>query len=429
MRDKSSIIDLGFILPGWLSLLIPFFPLAIISQSFAGPAIVTLGTFDGANGADPSGSLIADSAGNLFGTAYGGGASNDGTVFEIVKGSGTITALASFDGTNGANPYSNLIADANGNLYGTSSAGGANGHGTVFEVVNGSGAITNLASFDGGNGADPQSNLISDASGNLYGTAAYGGMHGYGTLFELNKLSGTLTALASFSGANGRYPFSTLVSDSAGNFFGTAYEGGASPGNGGTVFELASGASVITPLASFSGILGANGGNPTAGMIFDAAGSLYSTTSYGGAHTSGTLFKLAKGSNTVTTLASFTSAVGTYPNGGVIADAAGNLFGTAPDGGTAGGYGTVFEYAAGTGTLSALVSFDGSDGASPYAGLISDAAGNLYGTTPTGGTPDGIGSVFEITDTGFVVPEPTCASLFGAAGLLLLARRPRYNQI
>ena len=96
-----------------------------------------------------------------------------GTVFELAKGSGTITTLASFNGTDGANPYGGLIMDSSGNLYGTAADGGASGDGTVFELAKGSGTITTLASFNGTNGANPYGGLIMDSSGNLYGTTEY----------------------------------------------------------------------------------------------------------------------------------------------------------------------------------------------------------------------------------------------------------------
>jgi uncharacterized repeat protein (TIGR03803 family) len=145
-----------------------------------------------------------DGSGDLYGTAEQGGASNDGTVFEIVHGSGTVTVLASFNGTDGAGPNGSLVLDGNGNLYGTTAGGGTYGSGTVFEVAKGSGAITTLASFNGSDGFDPVAGLIMDTSGNLYGTTAGGGGSSNGTVFELAANSGTITTLASFDGATVR---------------------------------------------------------------------------------------------------------------------------------------------------------------------------------------------------------------------------------
>ena len=141
-----------------------------------------------------------DSGGNLYGTASVGGAHADGTVFEVAQGSGTITTLASFSGTNGATPRAGLIMDSSGNLYGAASAGGARGDGTVFELAKGSSTITALASFNGTNGLKPLATLIMDSSGNLYGTTSAGGAGASGTVFELASGSGTITTLASFNG-------------------------------------------------------------------------------------------------------------------------------------------------------------------------------------------------------------------------------------
>ena len=148
-------------------------------------------------------------------------------MFELAQGSGTITTLASFNGTNGANPYAGLIEDSSGNLFGTAYQGGASGYGTVFELAQGSGTITTLASFNGTNGANPYAGLIKDSSGNLYGTANRGGTNGYGTVFELAHGSGTITTLASFNGTNGLNPVAGLIEDSSGNLFGTPPQGGA----------------------------------------------------------------------------------------------------------------------------------------------------------------------------------------------------------
>ncbi|MBV8235777.1 MAG: hypothetical protein JO075_08755, partial [Acidimicrobiia bacterium] len=165
-----------------------------------------LASFNGATGSGPRAGLIMDAQGNLYGTTDGGGANGHGTVFELAAGSGTITTLASFNGANGAYPEAGLIMDAQGNLYGTTSNGGATNSGTVFELAAGSGTITTLASFNGANGAYPEAGLTLDAQGNLYGTTYGGGANGHGTVFELAAGSGTIATLASFNGATGAYP-------------------------------------------------------------------------------------------------------------------------------------------------------------------------------------------------------------------------------
>ena len=164
-------------------------------------SVNTLATFNGTNGAYPQAGLIADAAGNLFGTTEHGGTSSVGTVFEIANtgsGYGSVNTLASFNNTNGAYPEARLIADAAGNLFGTTYAGGTSNHGTVFEIANtgsGYGSVTALASFNTTNGAIPCAGLIADAAGNLFGTTVGGGTSSAGTVFMLSD-SGFVTSLA-----------------------------------------------------------------------------------------------------------------------------------------------------------------------------------------------------------------------------------------
>jgi uncharacterized repeat protein (TIGR03803 family) len=197
--------------------------------------VATLASFDGTDGANPVAGLVLDGSGNLYGTTSLGGPHADGTVFEIAAGSGAITTLASFAGANGAFPEAGLVQDGSGNLYGTTASGGAHGDGTVFEVAKRSGAITRRASFNGANGAFPVAGLVMDGSGNLYGTTVFGGASGEGTVFEVAKRGGRITTLASFDGSDGANPYAGLVLD-GGNLYGTTQLGGA--GDLGTVFEL-----------------------------------------------------------------------------------------------------------------------------------------------------------------------------------------------
>ena len=174
-----------------------------------------------------------------------------------------LTTLLSFNGADGANPYSGLIADAAGDLFGTTAEGGADGYGTVFELINhGGGAYTpvTLLGFNGINGATPYSGLVADAAGDLFGTTFGGGANGDGTVFEIAKTgtgyASTPTILFSFSGTNGANPVGGLIADAAGDVFGTTAYGGA--GNG-TVFELVNhGGGAYTPvtLLSFNGATG-----------------------------------------------------------------------------------------------------------------------------------------------------------------------------
>ncbi len=337
--------------------------------------LITLASFNNTNGASPSGPLIEDSSGNLFGTTGGVGGNGNGTVYELARGSSTVTVLGSF--ANGEYPSGGLVEDSSGNLFGTTLYGGVNSYGTVFELAHGSSTITTLAVFystNNTNGIHPNGSLVEDSSGNLFGTTNSGGGPGYGTVFELAHGSSTITTLASFNtgAGNGAYPTGGLVEDGSGNLFGTTGQGGAY--NVGTVFELAHGSSTITTLASFNNSHNVNGVNPTGSLVEDSSGNLFGTTQNGGAYNYGTVFELAHGSSTITTLAYLTGTNGANPQDGLVEDSSGNLFGTTPGGG-ANNFGTVFELAQGSSTITTLASFNSTSGANPSGSLVEDSSG------------------------------------------------------
>jgi uncharacterized repeat protein (TIGR03803 family) len=350
--------------------------------------LYTLASFNGSNGDGPQRNLLMDGSGNLYGTTGGGGAYSDGTIFELAQGSSTITTLASFNGTNGANPEAGLIIDASGNLYGTTGEVSQT-TGSVFELAQGSGTITTLARFNGTNGGWVRSPLVMDGSGNLYGTTFGGAGAAYdGTVFEVAQGSGAITDLALFNNttAPAVRPWAGLIMDSSGNLYGTT------PNGGGTVYEVVHGSNAITILATFNGTT--NGGFPRGPVIMDSSGNLYGTTLQGGAYNAGTIFELAHGSSTITTLASFNGINGSGPGGGLLMDTSGTLYGTTTAGG-AYANGTVFGLPQGSSTIWTLASFNSTNGASPNAGLIMDSSGNLYGATSAGGAY-GNGTVFEV---------------------------------
>jgi uncharacterized repeat protein (TIGR03803 family) len=390
---------------------------AVVSPTKA-QTLTTLASFNTTNGAAPYAGVIADASGNLYGTTGYGGANNLGTAFKLTAGANTLTTLATFNGTNGRLPYGGLTADASGNLYGTTAGGGANDLGTVYMIATGTNALTTLATFNSTNGASPQAAVIVDVSGNLYGTTQGGGSSNMGTVFKLGAGSNTPTTLATFTGiANGRFVPAGLIADGSGNLYGTTSQGGAS--DRGTAFKLETATNTLTTIATFNSI---NGAYPQASLCFDASGNLVGT-SLGGANGAGTVFRIAAGSNTLTTLAALTGNThGRNPYAGLIVDASGNFYGTTTQGG-ANNVGTVFKLNAGTNTLTTLVTFTGTNGAEPYAGLIADAAGNLYGTTRIGGAGNA-GTIFKIEGSGFVVvPEPTTLSALAGAVMLGLCRR------
>jgi uncharacterized repeat protein (TIGR03803 family) len=352
------------------------------------PSLSILASFAAPGGLNPDAGMARDSSGKLFGTAASGGTQGDGTVFELPAGSHTITTLATFNGANGSTPEGNLVEDTSGNLFGTTLSGGASGNGTAFEVQAGSNTITTLASFNGVDGANPLGGLALDHSGNLFGTTRSGGANGNGTVFEVLAGSNTITMLASFNGSNGSGP-NGVIEDSQGNLLGTTASG--------TVFELPVGSNTIHALASL-------GAAVASGLVEDTSGNLYGTTLSGGGSNFGTVYELAAGSSTIETLASFGfQATGGY--GTLAIDAQGNLFGTLS--GAAPGQrgpilgapspGEVFEVPAGSNTLVKLGSFPPSNGNNPEPDgtLIEDGSGDLFGTSYFGGS-SGSGTVFEV---------------------------------
>lgn len=348
----------------------------------------------GSDGIKPEAGVIADSAGNLYGTTNKGGSGKEGTVFRLAP-DGTEIVLHNFAGTlkgDGGWPLAGLIKDGAGNLYGTTRIGGfVYNAGTVFMVAP-DGTLTLLHSFAAGSdGYWPYAGVIRDKEGNLYGTTSYG--KAYGTVFKLAP-DGTNTVLHNFTGgSDGRLPMAPLLKDTSGNLFGTtAAGGGAGCAYGcGTAFKVAPDGKEKV-LYAFTG--GSDGGDPLAGLVADSVGNLYGTTEIGGSNDFGAVFKLAP-DGVESTLHSFAGGSdGTSPRAGVIRDEVGNLYGTTSRGGTH-SRGTVFRVAP-DGTETVLHSFNGSDGSRPSAGLSMDKAGNLYGTT-TGGGASGHGTIFKLT--------------------------------
>ena len=377
-----------------------------VSPAFAAAPYRVLYAFEGATDGDtPSGNLVADSAGNLYGTAHNGGKNCNGygcgVVFEITARGREKVLYAFSGGSDGSSPYGGVIRDRKGNLYGTTSTGGAGFGGVVFEITPRGREKVLYAFADGRDGGDPETGVIRDEKGNLYGTTELFGRYYCGTIFKLAP-DGTETTLYSFTGGSDGFFPSGLIEDKAGNLYGTTLDGGAH--GSGTVFRLGPDGS-LTVLHSFG--KSRDGVQPAAGVIEDEAGNLYGTTDEGGAHDAGAVFKLAP-DGTETVLYSFNGgSYAWYPNG-LIEDKKGNFYGTTQYGGSTNcfhnGCGSVFKLAPdGTGTV--LYAFTGgTDGGRPYAGVIEDSERNLYGTTSRGGAGDcagkrmGCGVVFEIKE-------------------------------
>jgi uncharacterized repeat protein (TIGR03803 family) len=376
--------------------------------------------------ATPSTGLIADAQGNAYGaTVAGGGNFRSGTVYEVSRATGYHLLYAfSRDGQGGDTPRGSLTFDSAGNLYGTASQGGksggicgANGCGVVFELsppASGEGGWTETVLYTFcqqkkcNDGATPMSGVIFDSAGNLYGTTEYGGV-GAGTVFKLSPNSGGWTerTIYDFNGVDGEYPIGGLVFDTSGNLYGTTSTG---TGSAGIVFELSpSGpAWAETILHTFGSTH--DGAAPESALVFDNAGNLYGTTGSGGelncaGSGCGTVFEVMPTAGegwTENVIHSFNGVDGQDPLASVVLDAAGNVYGTTFSGGKTdcggNGCGTVFRLTPESngqwrGSFFSLPGGEG--GENPTTPLLLDSSGHAYGTAANGGE-NSAGVMFEI---------------------------------
>jgi uncharacterized repeat protein (TIGR03803 family) len=318
----------------------------------------------------------------------------------------TFTTLHSFTGPDGQYPHAGLAQATNGRLYGTTVGAGANGDGTIFKITS-SGTLTTLHNFDNTDDNGPYAGLVLATNGNLYGATSGGGANGDGTIFKITS-SGTLTTLHSFDNTDGNGPSADLVQATNGDFYGTT--GGGGCGGCGTVFKITP-SGMLTTLYIFCSLTNCTDGrDPLAGLVPGSDGDFYGTTYFGGANTDsctyhqgcGTVFKITA-SGTLTTLHSFDNTDGANPYAGLVQATNGNFYGTTYAGGHSGYAGTVFKITP-RGMLTTLYSFcaqggNCTDGAGPIAGLVQATDGNYYGTTEGGGANND-GTVFKITPSG-----------------------------
>ena len=402
----------------WIpAVVVVFFAVALSAQE------TVLHSFNDTDGNFPSAPVILDSAGNLYGTTFYGGTYTSGTVYKLTHSSSgwSESVLYSFNnnGTDGYFTHAAVVLDKSGNVYGTTFLGGVADGGTVFELSPSAGGWTEtiLHEFanDGIDGVFPQAAVTLDGAGNIYGTTSNGGTYNAGTVFELSPSNSGWTEkiLYNFgaSSTDGTGPLGTVVFDTKGNLYGTTSAGGGTSLHCrfgcGTVFELSPSAGEWTEtiIHNFNDNP-LDGSQPDSGLIFDKAGNLYGTALQGGKRgNNGTVFELlptAGGLWREKILHSFMNngKDGRYSMATPVLDAAGNLYCTTENGG-AYGQGTVFKLTprtTGAWEETVLYSFDssGSNGWDPAYGLAIDSAGNLYGTTVNGGTYT-YGTVFEIT--------------------------------
>jgi uncharacterized repeat protein (TIGR03803 family) len=357
----------------------------------------------------------------LYGTTFQGGDQSlnggygYGAVFDIPVSGGTPATLSAFNYSNGGFVYAGLTLGGS-NFYGATTQGGnlslnhSQGYGVVYEVPVSGGAPTVLATFNGTNGSSPESNLtlVGDT---LYGTCHEGGVYGYGNVFSVPVSGGSVTVLASFNGPNGAYPLGALTV-SGSTLYGTTAYGGSNFNSNyglGTVFSLPLTGGTPTSIGLFNN---ANGATPVSSLIL-SGNTLYGTAEAGGAHGQGTVFSLPISGGTPVALASFSNSNGSAPLGD-LALVGDKLYGTTGNGGNLAlnngyGDGTVFSVPVSGGSLTVLATFNGSNGSTPYSGLTySD--NKLFGTT-TGGGLYNQGTVFSVT---LPAPEPSTLSLIGA---------------
>jgi uncharacterized repeat protein (TIGR03803 family) len=404
-------------------------PARLAAQNALGLKFTVLYTFTGGtDGGYPLAGVIRDDAGNLYGATQAGGdlsgrcGGGCGVVFKLEQ-AGHEVPLYTFTGlTDGGAPIGTPVRDEVGNLYGMAPSGGdpncpfngGGGCGVAFKI-DAEGNYSVIHNFEVGTGINPQAGLTRDSAGNLYGVTSSGGgsgsgcnNYGCGVVFKLTQGNGgqwTETVLYSFTGGMDGIqpsPFGALARDNNGNLYGTTFNGG--PSNQGVVFKVdAQGHETI--LHPFTG--GADGGLPTGNVILDDAGNLYGTASVGGTSNAGVVFKVDSAGN-YTLLYTFTGGTdGNTPYGGLVRDQQRNLYGTTFFGGNQGSYcegfcGVVFKVDANL-RETILYDFTGlADGSNPYAGLLRDNNGNLYGTASSGGDLNcpiggGCGVVFKLS--------------------------------
>ncbi len=405
----------------WLAFLIFLTVHALVHAQSA--TVTTVYAFGPApDGTGPDSTMVQASDGNLYGTTYGGGANGNGTVFQYNPFTGAYVVLHDFGvlangGTNadGANPEGALIQGQDGNLYGTAYSGGASGGGTLFQLTT-AGVFTTLHAFTGGSdGSHPAAGLLQTADGTFYGTTALGAS--YGTVFKMTG-DGSVTTLHAFTlGSDGAYPYAPLVQGADGLLYGTNTSGSSYPGS--TVFKIDPASGTLTPLHNFNGT---DGTQPEAKLYAGTDGFFYGTTYGGGANGDGTVFKIDALGN-FTLLHQFSGSQtgvieGANPYGGLVPGPDGNLYGTTYAGG-ANGNGTLYSISS-TGTLTTLYSFTGhADGASPKGDLTVDQRGDFFGVASTGGA-NGDGTIFALNVHGILSLGAASANVSENAGSVTL---------
>lgn len=363
--------------------------------------VTTIRSFDNLGGpGNPQSGLIQAKDGVLYGTSSGGGINAVGSLYEV-DSTNEVTTLYSFDYTDGQYPYSTLVQGKNGNFYGTTDEGGPDGSfGTVF-MLTPAGKLTTLHAFLNKDGQYPVAGLMQAKDGSFYGATENGGAHESGTIYKISA-AGKLTTLYSFSGPDGISPVAGLIQASDGNFYGTTSQGGLF--GLGTVFSMTP-SGTLTTLHSFAG--GSDGAYPYAVLLQASDGRFYGVTNQGGSANLGTLFAIAS-DGTFALLHSFGGPDGALPiYSNLIQARDGNLYGMTSQGG-ANNRGTIFQFTL-AGDMHLLYSFSGigTDGDYPRGALMQARSGTFYATTYGGGGPTNYGALIEVTVKPAKADKPT----------------------
>jgi uncharacterized repeat protein (TIGR03803 family) len=366
-------------------------PVALAAGTARAQSFTLLHTFGGnPDGAFPNGGLIVGRDGNFYGETQSGGAHDFGTVYRITP-AGALTIIHSMAGLEANDPFGELALGRDGNFYGTTALGGTGvftGSGVVYRVTPG-GALTTLHVFTGGDdGQFPETGLLRAPDGNFYGTTSAGGATGNGTIFRITP-SGTLTTLHAFTGTDGSFANAALILGPDGNFYGTTENGGTA--NGGTVYRV-SPSGAFTSLHSFTFDAG-DGNGPRGSLAVGADGNFYGTTEFGGAFLHGTTFRITPAGAT-TILHSFTGFDGESPFAGLTLTSDGRFYGTTTNLGPAGS-GTIYAMTP-AGAVTTQFPLSPFDGTSSVGQLLQTGDGTIYGTNSSEGPGFAVGDVFKL---------------------------------
>lgn len=349
--------------------------------------------FGGTNGSSPNGSLYKASDGNLYGMTTSGGANSAGVIFKYTASTSSFSTIWSFTSTSGSAPSGNVIQGSNGNLYGFTRTGGANGNGVIFEYNISTSSYTNLVNLQSNTtvGGNPFGTLLQASNGKFYGLTNNGGIAGVGVLFEYDLGTNTYTKKIDLNFAlNGGVPHGAPIYASNGKIYGTCVSGGTS--NAGVIYEFNRSSSSYSKVADFNTT---NGSAPYGSLVQASNGKLYGVSSLGGLNSAGTLYEFDYSTNTLTKKVDLSSTIGSGPLGALInySGNANKLYGLTKAGGTS-GLGVIFEYDISTATYTKKFDFSGIPGSQPSGSLFEAPNAKLYGITQFGGS-NSLGVIFE----------------------------------